>query len=29
MREKKLRSLFIVREVVKGKENWDFDRMKQ
>jgi hypothetical protein len=29
MREKKLRSLFIVRKVVEGKENWDFDRMKQ
>jgi len=28
MREKKLRSLFIVRKVVKGKENWDFNCVK-
>ena len=28
MREKKLRSLFMVRKVIKGKENWDFDRVK-
>ena len=28
MREKKLKHLFMVRKIVDGKEEWDFDRVK-